>query len=144
MRRPHVLRGDPKSLNENLSPLRRYLDRQVGRHWDKVYSEIAVRLRVDSAVQQHVRNHLHDFVAVKPRRMSGCGWRTGDLWWQRLYVDPRSGLLCRTDRLAEEKARRRAKRHRQARPAERISLAADRELRLIEGIGYEASPRYTP
>ena len=109
MRRPHVLRGDPKSLNENLAPLRRYLERQVGRPWDKVYAEIAIRLRVDSAVQQHVRNHLHDFVAVKPRRMSGWLWRTGDLWWQRLYVDPRTGLLCRTDRLPEEKARRRAR-----------------------------------
>ena len=50
---------------------------------------------------------------------------------------PTSGLLCRTDRLPEEKARRRAKRHRQAQPVERISLAADRELRLIEGIWYE-------
>ena len=37
MRRPHVLRGDPKPLNENLSPLRRFLERQVGRPWDKVY-----------------------------------------------------------------------------------------------------------
>ena len=40
MRRPHVLRGDPKSLNENLSPLRRYLERQVGRPWDKVYPKL--------------------------------------------------------------------------------------------------------
>ena len=28
MRRPHVLSGGEKSLNENLAPLRRYLERQ--------------------------------------------------------------------------------------------------------------------
>ena len=65
MRRAHALHGDRKQLNENLAPLRRYLEGQVGRPWDKVYGEIAARLRVDSTVQQHVRNHLRDFVAVK-------------------------------------------------------------------------------
>ena len=38
MRRARALRGDLKELNENLKPLRRYLERQVGRRWDKVYS----------------------------------------------------------------------------------------------------------
>jgi hypothetical protein len=114
MRRGHALRGDRKELNENLAPLRRYLERQVGRPWSKVYSEIARNLRIDNAVQQHVRDHLRDFVAVKPRRMAHP-WRGGEaLWWQPLYVDPATGLLCRTDRLPEEKARRRAERKRAA------------------------------
>jgi hypothetical protein len=29
-----------RSLNENLAPLRRYLHAQIGRPWDKVFSEI--------------------------------------------------------------------------------------------------------
>jgi hypothetical protein len=139
MRRGHAEHGDVKELNENLTPLRRYLESQVGRPWDKVYSEIAVHLRVDSAVQQHVREHLRDFVAVKPRRLNQ-GWRSmvrGALWWQRLYVDPVTGLLCRTDRLPEEKARhRRAGQSVPAAPV-MIALAADRELRLIDGFWYE-------
>jgi hypothetical protein len=112
MRRGHAERGDTKRLNENLAPLRRYLEGQVGRPWDKVYAEIAAHLRVDSTVQQHVRGHLRDFVAVTPRR-NLSSWRPsvrGGLWWQRLYVDPVTGLLCRTDRLPEEKARQRARR----------------------------------
>jgi len=68
MRRAAALRGDRKELNENLAPLRRYLEGQVGRPWDKAYAEIAARLRIDSTVQQHVRDHLRDFVAVAPRR----------------------------------------------------------------------------
>src|SRR5665811_643005 len=100
MRRPHLLHGDGKSLNENLRPLRRYLERQVGRPWNKVYAEIAARLRVDT-IQQHVRDHLRDFVAITPRRQIH-DWRAcmrGGLWWQPLYVNPETGLLCRTDLL---------------------------------------------
>ena len=60
MRRGQQHRGGLKLLNENLAPLRRYLERQVGRPWDKVYSEIAEGLRVASTVQRHVRDHLRD------------------------------------------------------------------------------------
>src|SRR5438874_10641294 len=108
MRRSAALRGDSKQLNENLAPLRRYLARQVGRPWNKVYAEIAANLRVDNAVQQHVRDHLRDFVALKPRRDVTRGGFRGSLWWQELYVEPKTGLLCRTDRLPEEKARLRS------------------------------------
>ena len=139
MRRGHAEHGDTKQLNENLAPLRRYLEGQVGRPWNKVYSEIAAHLRVDNTVQQHVRDHLRDFVAVTPRR-NVSGWRSsirGGLWWQRLYVDPVTGLLCRTDRLPEEKARQRARRARPAPPIERMNLDDTRELRRIAGLWYE-------
>jgi hypothetical protein len=33
------------ALNENLNPLKRYLHAQVGRPWNKVYAEIAARIR---------------------------------------------------------------------------------------------------
>lgn len=58
--------GGYKMLNENLAPLRRYLARQVGRPWNKVYVEIAARLKATSTVQQHVRDHLKDFVQLHP------------------------------------------------------------------------------
>ena len=105
MRRGHVLRGERKQLNENLAPLRRYLAKQVGRPWSKVYSEISAHLRADNTVQQHVRDHLHDFVAIKPRR-NMAGWRHSSLtglWWQPFYVHPVTGLLCRTDRLPRKR-----------------------------------------
>src|SRR5689334_15596749 len=68
MRRGHELRRNTKELNENLAPLRRYLEKQVGRPWNKVYSDISAHLRADNIVQQHVRDHIKDFVAVTPRR----------------------------------------------------------------------------
>ena len=117
IRRGRTRGWDRKELNENLAPLRRYLEKQVGRPWDKVYAEICARLRVDSTVQQHVRGHLGDFVAIKPRR-NVSGWSNslyGGLWRQPLYVDPVTGLLRRTDQLPEEKARLRARRANAAR-----------------------------
>lgn len=125
IRRRHVLSGEVKRLNENLAPLRRYLEQQVGRPWGKIYSEIACHLRADNTVQQHVRDHLANFVAITPRRLSGrfslLGGETR-LWYQPLYVDPKDGLLKRTDRLPEAKALRRA-RQRPPAPMDRIRLA---------------------
>jgi hypothetical protein len=33
--------------------------------WDRVYADIAAHLRADNTVQQHVRDHLRDFAAVR-------------------------------------------------------------------------------
>ena len=95
-----------KSLGENLSPLRRYLERQVDRPWDIVWSEISAKLKPDSTVQQHVRDHVCDFVAIKTFLKDGVVWAAGynrfysqphplKGSWARLFVDPRSGLLRR-------------------------------------------------
>jgi hypothetical protein len=145
MRRGHRIAGESKELNENLAPLRRYLERQVGRPWNKVYAEIAAHLCADNTVQQHVRDHLGDFVAVKPRRRAGSYFiypgegkeRFCRLWYQPLYVDEKDVILKRTDRLPEEKARRRARRYLGSRPLDRVALAGDRELRRIDGFWYE-------
>ncbi len=157
MRRPHRELNASKRLNENLAPLRRFLAKQVGRPWDKVFAEIAAGLRVDSTVQKHVRDHVPDFVATDPRRRSrtlrladGTTERYVLLWPQPFYVDRKDGLLKRTDRLPEEKARRRQERERRAPPPTRIALAADRELRAIDGVWYELrlaplpEPKYRP
>jgi hypothetical protein len=107
LRRHARERGGFKLLNENLAPLGRYLGAQVGRPWDKVYSEIAANLRVSSAVQQHVRDHLKDFVNL--HRAPGR-WPAGLAsrpWYEPLYVDAR-GYLRRTDDLPEVRKARRA------------------------------------
>jgi hypothetical protein len=142
MRRSQQERHGEKLLNENLNPLRRYLDRQVGRPWDKVYAEIAARLRADNTVQQHVRDHLEDFVAIKPRRISSR-YRRDALWYEPLYVDPRDGILKRTDRLLEVRKRREA-RKREKSLVERIELSSLHELRRIKGIWYDVLLEFLP
>ena len=124
-REPKKPQTKTKMLNETLNPLKRYLASNVGRPWNKVYSEISEHLKPTSTVQQHVRDHIEDFVAIKTRMKSGVvmvtqrygGERPLDEVWSYFYVHPRTGLLRKNDvrktwstrqrdaRLAADKAR---------------------------------------
>ena len=135
--------SDPKCLNENLSPLRRYLEAQVGRPWNDVWAEICGHIRVDNAVQKHVRDHVQDFVAIRTALRDGVVVSAGrwgrpepiaDCRWPKLYVDPASGILRRNEGARRERARRR-----QAAAAKALELAArmrkptaDRQLHLLD------------
>ncbi len=103
MKRRH--QGNTKSLNEHLGPLRRYLDAQVGRPWDKVFSEICAHIDRASAVQDHVRDHVAGYVATHVILIDGIpcngegGWDYGrplyQTFWRRWYVCPRTRILRR-------------------------------------------------
>ena len=89
--------GDQKYFNENLNPLKRWLQKQVGRPWDKVYAEIVERNSKASTVGAHVYQHLFQYVEVHtrftpegPRREDGSQVYRG-----LVYVDPRTGILRR-------------------------------------------------
>ena len=93
-------KADTKTLNEHLQPLRRYLHGQVGRPWDRVWSDIAAGLRATSTVQQHVRDHVFDFVARDVFLRGREPWlrefgseRPLRESYHELWVDPRSGIL---------------------------------------------------
>jgi hypothetical protein len=121
MKRDARQRGGTKMLNENLAPLKRYLEAQVGRPWDKVWSEVCKNLKPSNTVQQHVRDHIPDFVAIETTL------KDGEIWvqhrWSRgplkdshvkLFVDPKSGLLRRNKHWRSWQAAARARRAREA------------------------------
>lgn len=98
-------RGNTKSLSEHLGPLRRYLDAQVGRPWDKVFSEICAHIDRSSAVQDHVRDHVAQYVVTHVILIDGIpcsgdgetfhGQPLHRVPWGRWYVCPRTGILRR-------------------------------------------------
>ena len=47
-----------KDFSDLLGPLRRYLRKQVGRPWDKVWSEITQTLDSRSLTGQHIFDHI--------------------------------------------------------------------------------------
>jgi len=104
-----------KALNENLAPLRRFLERSVGRPWTHVYAELSAHVSARSAVQQHVRDHLRDFVVVDVEERGGVLWGRHRwqyapltaVWRDLLYVDPRTGLLARLPQRRRTPAERR-------------------------------------
>jgi len=97
--------GRRKWLNENLAPLKRYLQKQLGRKWDDIFSDICRHLDTGSTVKMHVREHLDDFVMRKVRiDEDGMYWGSGywgglyrpDWWRAAYYVDPADGRLKET------------------------------------------------
>ncbi len=147
VREPKARARKTKSLNENLNPLKRYLAANVGRPWAKVYSEISEHLKPTSTVQQHVRDHLEDFVAMKARSEKGV--LMANTRWGRpvplsdchqlYYVHPRTGLLRKNEhRVSRTQAQRRARAAAQAeRDARMRVIDAKTQLHLFDGAWWE-------
>ena len=109
LRRQIKEHGDYKELNENLAPLRRFLERQLNRPWNNVYSEIRARIDVGNTVQAHVLTHIDDcihliVVKVEPSKDAPCGLLYQSRDWvggfqsvrvRDLYVDPDDGIIKR-------------------------------------------------
>ncbi len=136
-----------KHFNETLNPLKRYLASNVGRPWDKVYSEISEHLKPTSTVQQHVRDHLQDFVATKTRMKAGVvlvtprfgGERALKDDWCLYYVHPRTGLLRKNEHYKRMALRRREERQKaEIELAKRMRIIdAKTQLHLFDGAWWE-------
>jgi hypothetical protein len=144
---------DRKPLNENLAPLKRYLEKQVNRPWDKVHSEIRAAIDARSTVKQHVLQHLDDFVAIQARwEEDGKGghvtvrrghWTNGHVRLEEssteLFVHPLTGILLRNRRYTSwqegKKQERRAAE--QEKLAVRRDVSARVQLHRIDGVWYE-------
>lgn len=136
-----------KGLNETLNPLKRYLASNVGRPWNKVYSEISEHLKPTSTVQQHVRDHLEDFVAIKTRMRAGQVMVTPRFGGERAladhhslyYVHPRTGILRKNEHYQRWGARWRAARLKaEAELAKRMRIVDDKtQLHLFDGAWWE-------
>lgn len=147
-----------KMLNENLAPLRRFLMKQAGRPWNDVWSEISENLRPTSTVQQHVRDHVEDFVAIRTFLHHGEIY-FDDRWrgprplahrWNAhllLYVDPQTGILRRnTLRGAWKRAEHAERQKALAEQAMRLRILDDgrRLVLLDDGNWWEVTLAVTP
>jgi hypothetical protein len=145
MKRPYS--GFTKFLNEHLGPLNRYLNSQVGRPWDQVFSEICAHVRRDSAVQDHVRDHVEDYVTTNVVLIDGvpCHGGGGRRWsrrygvplhggriHQQFYVCPLTGMLRRVP-LSESKRQRQLLQRNQPAVPPIIPFGKDRHLRFVDG-----------
>jgi hypothetical protein len=98
-----IRHADRRYFNENLSPLRRWLERQVGRPWDHVYSDACKVIKPASTVKNHVKIHLLELVHrcvlllddVPSTTRSWMGRGYSELFDGDLYVHPATGLLRR-------------------------------------------------
>ena len=146
----HRLNTSRKWLNENLRPLQRWLDRQAGRRWDAVYAELCKNVDRRNTVQQHIHEHLRDFVEVDVYESEGQlyairRWRGAVALAESycdLYVDPRNGCLMRNEAAFVRRVRKRDE-HRLAVHARQAGWRegfriVDRDVQLhrLDGIWY--------
>jgi hypothetical protein len=139
-----------RALNENLAPLRRYLLAQLGRPWSLVFSEICAHIDRRNTVQQHIHQHIGQFIAVDVEVRHGrlidltdrhvSSFDRGTMP-QELYVDPVSGLIRRNPAF---RARYRQKREQQKRElaesqARRRVLDEFTQLLLLDGHWFEVT-----
>jgi len=68
MRRPYLER---KEFGDYLSPLKGFLRKNVGRPWDKVFSELNSALQGGGTVVEHVKVHLRGYVELHPVFIDG-------------------------------------------------------------------------
>src|SRR5712691_1294425 len=55
---------DGREFADKLSPVRRWLDAQVGRRWDDVYADICRRFNNRTLAGRHVVGHIYQYVNV--------------------------------------------------------------------------------
>jgi hypothetical protein len=126
-----------KSLSDNLAPLRRYLRSNAGRPWSKVRSEMSAHLRVTSAVQKHIFDHVARYICERTFLRDGAVWGADAYGRPRLfggadfYVHPRSGHLVAAPHVARKlKSRLRV-------PNPDVRTVRGHFLRRIDGEWYE-------
>lgn len=149
-----------KWLNENLAPLRRFLESCSGRPWDKVVSELRAGIDVRNTIQAHILEHVEDFVEVNVRvrmlvdargRERGAVFEARQRWrgeWQDvrqgyapLFVDPRTGILRATQSRMHRADAQRVLNDTAAQEAfaHTRTLVDGRIARCFDGIWYEVA-----
>jgi hypothetical protein len=107
-----------RRFSENLAPLRGLVVKNVGKNWDKLYSELCKLVSpTGSNIERHVHQHIPDFIETKTKMVDGevyclAGGRDVDAWmelnkyigyyyshWHSdgyfYYVHPLSRCICR-------------------------------------------------
>ncbi len=144
-----------RSLNENLAPLRRYLQAQIGRPWNKVFSEICTGIDRRNTVQQHIHQHIRDFIAIDVEVRDGRLVDLAPQWRflrsdcgisQELYVDPRTGVIRLNKGYSSRRRIVAQRRHReQVEIATRRRVVDERTLLLLlEGIWFRVEVELLP
>ena len=138
---------DRKSFSENLSPLYGAVRKAIGSRWDKFYSELCSTFDKRSVINQHILQHLYDFISVKTFLQDGEVFVIDSYYGQRsikdcrteFFVDPRDGIIKINKWYTNYKteARKAAKRRKAEESKTYRKLSDTLVLALVDGIWYE-------
>jgi len=149
IKRPHTRR---KGLTDLLGPLKRWLQSQVGRPWNDVYSEACAVIKPDSIIRAHIKTHLLQFVERHTFRHYGkicvLDFRRGIIavtqrryGCSRFFVHPETGLLY----AIPQKSRKALRAERRAAKSETFRwLDCNFGLKQIRGLWFACYFRVVP
>ncbi len=105
--------GGSRYSSINVTPLKRWLNKQVGRHWDEVYKEVCESLRHKTIKDciGHDLVEIIDWYIIKdvkmidnvPHSQGYGGWHPIGGHREELYVHPSTKLICKYKSLKRAK-----------------------------------------
>jgi len=96
--------GGTKYFNDNLEPMKRFLNSRVGKNWNKVHGSLCNQLSKKTVPGLHVFNHLYDFVYEKTfaegkkifyTRFGQYQELISTEKWPKFYVNHKTGQLMK-------------------------------------------------
>jgi hypothetical protein len=145
--------GWDKNFNEHLSPLKGIIRKSVGKKWDKVFSELCQVFDRRSVINQHIVQHLRDFIAIETF-LDGTDIWVKERWrntpiadgWYEFFVDPRTGIVRRNRHFRSYRQARKETARREAAEKAKVHRVIDdkTELFLVNGVWFIAEVRDTP
>jgi hypothetical protein len=126
-----------KEFTDVLSPVKRWLDKQVGRPWNKAYSDLCQVLDKRKLTHKHVFEHVFQYVERDVFRGKDGQWRSVYTFMHSplvsgLYVNPNTGLLCRQTPVEKVEQK----------PIDKVKLDENRKYEKKSGIWYICTYRH--
>lgn len=96
-----------KTFTDVLAPIYGLIRKNVGKNWDKLFSDMRKKFKPDSRVHQHIYEHLFQFIEVKTRIQNGViEYNDGRTSWRHkpwnpidssveFYVHPKTNCIIR-------------------------------------------------
>ena len=140
--------GKRKSFSENLNPLYGQIRKYLGRSWDDLYSDLCKNFDKRSVINQHILQHLYDFIRVKTLIIDGEIWVHTQWGNPKLleeygeteyYVDPTSRIIKKNPHYRNWKIAAKERALKKEREEAEVTRWINDKLvlRKIDGLWYE-------
>jgi len=134
-----------REFSDLIGPLRGLIKKNVGRPWNKVYSEICEHISPGNQVQNHILQHLKweveldvEMVGKVPHDKTTHRYRRDTACRSKYYVNPNTGLLCLNKYYESYRYRRRKE------IPDYIKIDDTHQARMFGGIWYELTLKPLP
>lgn len=146
-----IYNRNTKVFTDQLAPIYGLIKKNVGKNWDKLFSEMRKQFKPDSVVHQHIYEHLFQFIQIRTRKNGDVieyneGGRTR--WRQKpwvpidehieFYVHPVSKCIIKNKlyKTWRQASRERTKQRLDEKEKVKLVISENEEAHLIKDVWY--------